>query len=234
MALAREIGAAVLWIGFTVAAFRAGKWAEKTFHGFPLANPVLVAVALLGALLLATGTSYEAYFRGAQPLHLLLGPATVALGVPLAQTMPLLRRSARAVILSILAGSVTGIVSAAGLAAALGGSRAVVLSLAPKSVTTPIAMGISANIGGVPALSAAFVLITGILGAVLLVPVMRLGGVADRRAQGLAAGTAAHGLGTARAVALDETAGAFAALAIGANGLVTALLAPLLIRLFVR
>ncbi|APR76001.1 LrgA-associated membrane protein LrgB [Minicystis rosea] len=232
MSALRSLGVSIVWIGLTLAAFAVGKRIEARFRGFPLANSVLVAVAILAALLRVTGTRYDTYFAGARPIHLLLGPATVALAVPLAEQLPRLRRSASAMATALLAGALTAMASAAGIASVLGASRMVVLSLLPKSATTPIAMGISARLGGVPTLSAAFALITGLIGAVLLVPLMRLAGVTDRRAQGLAAGTAAHGLGAARAAALDDTAGAFAALAIGANGIVTSLLAPLFLRLF--
>ncbi|MGI4947054.1 MAG: LrgB family protein, partial [Janthinobacterium lividum] len=132
-----------------------------------------------------------------------------------------------------LAGSVAAAVSAMLIAKLLGASRVVVLSLAPKSVTTPIAMGIAEQIGGQPSLTAVFVLLTGLVGIAASGPVMRLLGVADWRAYGLAAGTAAHGLATARVILLNETAGAFGGLAIGLNGVVTALVVPPLARLIV-
>jgi putative effector of murein hydrolase len=118
------------------------------------------------------------------------------------------------------------------IARALGAPHAVVISLGPKSVTTPIAMGIAEGLGGVPALTAVFVLITGIFGTVLCTAVFRLGGVRDWRAQGLAAGTAAHGMATARMLLLSQTAGAFGGLAIGLNGIVSSLTLPVLVKLF--
>lgn len=192
----------------------------------PLANPVLIAIVLLSLLLLATRTPYSAYFQGAQYVHFLLGPATVALAVPMHAAWHQIRRSAPAIIPAILAGSLTSAVSAMLIAQALGASRPVVLSLAPKSVTTPIAMGVAEQIGGNPSLAAVFVLLTGLLSIVAGPLLWRWLRVTDWRARGLAAGTAGHGLATARVLLLHETAGAFGGLAIGLNGVVTALLVP--------
>lgn len=192
----------------------------------PLVNPVLLTILALVLLLIATRTPYSAYFEGAQYIHFLLGPATVALAVPMHANLHHIRRSAHAILPAVLTGSVAAAGSAMLLARLLGGSRVVVLSLAPKSVTTPIAMGVAQQIGGNPSLAAVFVLLTGMIGIVLSAPVMRLLAVTDWRAHGLAAGTAAHGLATARVLLLNETAGAFGGLAIGLNGIVTAVIVP--------
>ncbi len=196
----------------------------------PLANPVLIAILLLSLLLLATRTPYSAYFQGAQYVHFLLGPATVALAVPMHAAWGQIRRSAPAIIPAILAGSLTSAVSVMLIAHALGASRPVVLSLAPKSVTTPIAMGVAEQIGGNPSLAAVFVLLTGLTGIVAGPPLWTALRITDWRARGLAAGTAGHGLATARVLLLHETAGAFGGLAIGLNGIVTALIVPPLAR----
>jgi len=135
-----------------------------------------------------------------------------------------------AVLVAVTAGSVTASVSAMLLAHALGAPRDVVISMAPKSVTTPIAMGISQDLGGIPSLTAIFVLLTGVFGGLVCVPLFRLLRIVDRRAQGLAGGTGAHGLATARLLLVSETAGAFGGLAIGLNGLITAILVPFLVR----
>ena len=196
----------------------------------PLANPVLIAIALLVGLLLATGTPYASYFQGAQYVHFLLGPATVALAVPMHAALGSIRRNAHAILPAILAGAVVAAGSAMLVGRWLGGSRQVVLSLAPKSVTTPIAMGIAEQIGGNPSLAAVFVLITGLVGIALGPPLLALVRVVDWRARGLAAGTAAHGLATARILLQNETAGAFGGLAIGLNGVITAVIVPPLAR----
>ncbi len=203
-------------------------------HGHALAHPVPIAIALLVVVLLATGTPYAAYFQGAQYIHFLLGPATVALAIPMHANLSRIRASAGAILPAILAGSVTAAVSAMLLARLFGAPRAVILSLAPKSVTTPIAMGIAEQIGGNPSLAAVFVLFTGVVAGLIGVPALRLIGVRDWRAIGLAAGTAGHGLATARVLVVSETAGAFGGLAIGLNGVITAMLVPLLATLLVR
>ncbi|MCF3946810.1 LrgB family protein [Acidiphilium sp. AL] len=193
-------------------------------------NPIMVSIAVLAVLLLITGTSYRAYFRGGQYVQFLLGPATVALAVPMYANFVTMRRNLLPILVALIAGSVTASVSAMVITHWLGAPRAVVISMAPKSVTTPIAMGISQDLGGIPSLTAIFVLLTGVFGGLVCLPFFRLLRIGDRRAQGLAGGTGAHGLATARLLLESETAGAFGALAIGLNGLITAILAPLLVR----
>jgi len=218
----------LLGLASTLLAWQFAVEVSRRLGDHALANPMLISIVLLAGLLLVTGTPYAAYFQGGQYVQFLLGPATVALAVPMYANLSQIRRTAPAIIPAILAGSLTAAVSAMLIARAMGASRAVVLSLAPKSVTTPIAMGIAEQIGGVPSLAAVFVLLTG-LTAILLGPgVMRGMRIVDWRAHGLGAGTAGHGLATARVLLLNETAGAFGGLAIGLNGLVTAVLVPLL------
>jgi predicted murein hydrolase (TIGR00659 family) len=219
------LGLAVTLVGWQVAVALSRMLGDR-----PLANPVLIAILLLSGLLLATRTPYSAYFQGAQYVHFLLGPATVALAVPMYAAWNQIRRSAPAIIPAILAGTLTSAVSVMLIAHALGGSRQVVLSLAPKSVTTPIAMAVAEQIGGNPSLAAVFVLLTGLVSIVVGPPLWRLLRITDWRARGLAAGTAGHGLATARVLLLHETAGAFGGLAIGLNGIVTALIVPPLAR----
>jgi predicted murein hydrolase (TIGR00659 family) len=220
----------LLGLTATLVAYQAASWLWRRTGMTPLLNPVLVAVAILVGILTATGTDYRTYFAGAQFVHFLLGPATVALAIPLYRQVRAVRRSAGAVAAALLAGSVTAAASAVGIAWALGGSRQILLSLAPKSVTTPIAMGISEAIGGEPSLTAVLVMLTGITGAVAGPWLLERLRVRDPRAQGLALGVASHGIGTARALHASEVAGAFAGLAMGLNGLATAVLVPLLLR----
>lgn len=215
----------------TLAAFQAGSWIYRRARMNPLLNPVLIAVVLLVGLLALTGTSYATYFAGAQFVHFLLGPATVALAVPLYRQFDRVRRSALAILASIVTGSLSAAASAVGIAWALGAGRDTLISLAPKSVTAPVAMGISEQLGGLPSLTAVLVILTGVLGAMLGPPLMNLLGIRDMAARGLAMGTASHGIGTARALQVSELAGAFSGLAMGLNALATALLLPLLIRL---
>lgn len=221
----------LLGLTATLIAYQAALWLSARARGHALANPMVIAILLLVALLLGTGTSYAVYFQGAQYIQFLLGPATVALAVPMHANRHQIRRSWHAILPAILVGSVTAAASSMLIAHWLGAPRIVVLSMAPKSVTTPIAMGIAEQIGGQPSLAAAFVLLTGIIAGLIALPIARALGIRDWRAIGLGAGTAGHGLATARMLLLSETAGAFGGLAIGLNGLITALLAPVLARL---
>ncbi len=218
----------LLGLTVTLLAYQAGVWIQTKAGGSPLLNPVLLAVIALVALLAATGTDYRTYFEGAQFVHFLLGPATVALAVPLYRQIAVLKRAWAAIAAAVVAGSLTAVVSAVAAAWALGASFDTLVSLAPKSVTTPIAMGITEKLGGLPSLTAVLVILTGILGAMLGSFVLNAVGVRDWRARGLAIGVAAHGIGTARALQVNETAGAFSGLAMGLNGLATAVLLPLL------
>jgi predicted murein hydrolase (TIGR00659 family) len=187
-------------------------------------------LVVVGALAL-TGTDYDTYFEGAQFVHFLLGPATVALAVPLYRQIARLRRSALAVTAGIVTGSLAASASAVAIAWSLGAGRDALIALAPKSVTAPVAMGIAEQLGGLPSLTAVLVILTGILGAMLGPVVLTLVGVRDWAARGLAMGTAGHGIATARAIQVNEVAGAFSGLAMGLNALATAVLLPLLARL---
>jgi predicted murein hydrolase (TIGR00659 family) len=219
----------LLGLTLTLVAYQGAFWIYRRSGNHPLANPVLIAVALLVAFLLISGTSYQAYFAGAQFVHFLLGPATVALAIPLYTQFRRVRAMLWPVLAGLLAGSLTAIVSAMAVARLFGASPATELSLAPKSVTTPIAMGIAERIGGIPSLTAVLVIITGVLGAVGARYVFDAIKLRDQAISGFALGVASHGIGTARAFQVSEQAGAFAALAMGLNGALTALLLPLLL-----
>ncbi|MDV7269523.1 LrgB family protein [Thioclava sp. A2] len=212
----------------TLLAFQAANWLFEKGGRKPWLNPVLGAVLVVVAVLTLTGTDYATYFQGAQFVHFLLGPATVSLAVPLYRQWHRVRRSAVAIIASLLGGSLAAILSAVGVAWVTGGAPEILASIAPKSVTAPVAMAISEQLGGLPSLTAVLVIVTGILGAMFGPMVLNLAGVTDWSARGLAIGTASHGIGTARALQVNETAGAFAGLAMGLNALATALLLPLL------
>ncbi len=220
----------LLHLTLTLLAYLGGRWLHRRSGGLAVLNPVLLAVLGLVTLLWATDTSYTQYFAGAQFVHFLLGPATVALAIPLYRQVCVVRRSLPGLLAAITLGSLTASISAVLLGRLAGASDTLLLSLAPKSVTTPIAMGITERLGGLPSLTAVLVILTGILGAMIGPGLLRLVGISDSRAQGIALGTASHGIGTARAVQIDETASAFAGLAMGLNALATALLLPLLWR----
>jgi predicted murein hydrolase (TIGR00659 family) len=190
-------------------------------------------VVLIAALRLL-GIGYEAYGRGGRVLTFLLGPAVVALGLPLYRQMEEIGRRGRAVLVSLAAGSVVGVVSAVGTAALLGASDVVIRSLAPRAVTTPIAIGIAERVGGLPPLSASVVILSGVFGAVIGPPLLRRMGVRSRTAFGLALGAAAHGVGTARAAEEGDVEAASSGLAIGLMGVGTAVVAPLVLALMLR
>ncbi|HEY0201159.1 MAG TPA: LrgB family protein [Burkholderiaceae bacterium] len=204
-------------------------------HFAPWANPVLWSMALIVLLLWAARVPYASYFAGAQFIHFLLGPAVVALAWPMWQRRAALRAGWARLLLAALAGGVAACASAVGLAWALGLPHDIVLSLAPKSVTTPVAMGVADALGGIPALAAVFAIVTGLVGALsgkylfalLRIPATPAGWVA----RGFALGTAAHGIGAARALQVHEEAGAYAGVALGLQVVLAAVLIPLAFRL---
>ncbi|PSC02431.1 hypothetical protein SLNSH_24125 [Alsobacter soli] len=222
----------LLWLTVTLAAYAVADRLSAAAGRHPLANPVLISVAALVALLAATGTPYNVYFDGAQFVHFLLGPATVALAVPLYENRRIVLKAVVPVLGALLAGGLTAVVSAVGIAAALGAPPAVLASLAPKSVTAGIAMGIAREIGGDPSLTATLVIATGIIGAMTVAPLMNALGLKDWRARGFAVGLASHGIGTARAFQVNPIAGTFAGVAMGLNGLLTAFIVPVVMSLF--
>ena len=222
----------LLWLTATIAAYVGADQIQRRLGRHPLANPVLIAVAVLVLVLQLTKTPYATYFNGAQFVHFMLGPATVALAVPLAAKAREVRRLVAPMLAAVITGAATAIATATATAWLFGASRTTLLSLAPKSVTTPIAMAIAEQIGGVPGLTAVLVILTGITGAITVTPLMNALGLRDYAARGFAAGVASHGIGTARAFQVSELAGTFAGLGLALNGLVTAILAPSMVHLW--
>ena len=227
-------GTPLLGLTLTLVAYQAGYAIYARFGFRPLLNPVLLAVMMIVAVLALTGTAYRTYFDGAQFVHFLLGPAVVALAVPLAREWDNVKRLARPIAGALTAGSLAALGSAIGIAWALGASPATLLSLAPKSVTAPIAMGIAEKIGGLPALAAVFAVTTGIVGAALGKYVLDACRVRDWRARGFALGLAAHGIGTARAFQVNAEAGTYASLAFALHGFIAAVLFPVGYALLIR
>lgn len=215
-----------LWLVVTIAVYLASR-ALYLRTRWAILNPALVSIAAVIALLLATRTPYAQYERGGRVIAFWLGPAVVALGVPLALQLERVRRNALGIATGLVAGAIVGIAVAAGVAALLGASSVVVRSLAPRAATTPIAVAISARLGGIPALSAVVSIVSGALGGFIGVGVLRAVGVRSRLATGLALGAAAHGLGTARAAGEGDVEGAASGMAMGVVGVLTALIAPL-------
>jgi len=194
----------------------------------PLANPVLISIVILVTLLEASHVAYVTYFQGAQLIHFLLAPATVALALPLYRQWPRLRVAAFPLIGGLVAGSLTAIISAVVTAHMLGASYETVASLAPKSATAPIAMTIASEIGGLPSLTAVLAISAGIFGAVFATTILTFLRITEPEVRGFALGVASHGIGTARAFQVSEQMGAFAGLGMSINGVFTAIVVPLL------
>lgn len=216
----------LLWLTATltcyVLAYRIYRWVDAN----PMMNPVALAVAMLIALLYLTDTPYADYFDGAQFVHFLLGPATVSLAVPLYQQRDRLKTLWLPIGLAVVAGLLAASLSAVAVAMLMGAEQGAVLSLAPKSVTAPVAMGIAEKIGGHPSLTAVLVVMTGILGAVLGGGVFRRLGIEDDSIKGVAMGVTSHGIGTARAFQISREMGAFSGLAMALSAFGTAVLLP--------
>lgn len=203
----------------------------QAYTGWVALNPILLAILFLIGFLKLTGISYETYEKSASIIDFWLKPAIVALGVPLYLQLKSIRRQLMPVLISQLAGCLVGIVSVVLTAKWLGASNAVIISLAPKSVTTPIAMEVSESLQGIPSLTAAIVVIVGLFGAILGFKILQVGRVKSPIAQSISMGTASHAVGTSRAMEYGRTYGAYASLGLILNGLLTAIFTPILLSL---
>ena len=221
----------ITWLLATLIVYQGARLLYRWSGLHPFANPVLTSVTVIIGLLLITDTRYETYFDQVKVLHLLLGPATVALAIPLYGQVQRLRRMLIPLTLAVIVGSATSIVSAVGIGWLFGASPELLLALAPKSTTMPVAIGIAQQTGGLASLTALTVTLTGISGAIMAGGVLGLVRIRDAAVRGFVFGTAAHAIGTAQAFREGEAAGAFAALAMGLTGVATALLLPVLVLL---
>jgi predicted murein hydrolase (TIGR00659 family) len=221
----------LFWLTLTIGAYLVGDFCYRRTRLFPLFNPVALGIIIVSVVLLAFGVQYERYFDGAKFIHFLLGPATVSLAIPIFRKWELIMANARAILTTVLLGSMFAILTTYALASAFSLERDIVLSLLPRSVTAPIAMGVSEIIGGIPSLTAIITIVTGIIGAAFGTFTLDLLRVREMSARGFAIGLASHGIGTARAMSRNETAGVFAAVAMGLSGIVTALVVPVVVYL---
>jgi predicted murein hydrolase (TIGR00659 family) len=221
----------VFGVTITLGAYEIGSWIQRHCGGSPLANPVLISITLIVAGLELAGISYDTYLRGGGLVRFLLGPATVALALPIYLNADRIRGAALGIFAGVTVGATVACASAVGIAWLMGAPDDLLRSIAPKSVTTPIAIGISEQINGHPSLTSVLVITSGIIGAMLSGRLYDWIGVRDWEVRGLATGIAAHGIGTAQMLSVNETAGAFAGLAIGLTGLFTATLLPIVIHL---
>ena len=216
----------LLWLTLTLGAWIGADAMARRAHAHPLVNPVVISIVAIGTVLALTGTNYATYFEGAQFVHFLLGPATVAIAVPLTKNMVLVRRYFWPLVAALLVGSVTAIVSVLFLAELVGLPANVTASIAPKSVTAAVAMGIAEKTGGTPSLTAVLVVLTGVFGSIVVTPMMNALRIRNYAARGFAVGLASHGIGTARAFSVDPVAGTFAGIAMGLNAVLTSFLVP--------
>ena len=217
-------------LALTFGAFVLSKWLQRK-TGWVLLNPILLAIALLIVVLQFTGVSYDTYSEAGSLVEFWLKPAVVALGVPLYLQSKMIRKQLVPILVSQLAGCIVGLVSVTLIAKLLGATPEVVMSLAPKSVTTPIAMEVSAAVGGIPSLTAAVVIVVGLFGAICGFKVLQVGRVGSPIAQGLSIGTASHAVGTSKAMEVSGKYGAYASLGLTLNGILTALLSPTILHL---
>ncbi len=225
-------GSPLLALTLTLAAYHAGVMTYTRAGRHPLANPTLIAVILVAVTITLIDMPYAKYFEGAQFVHFLLGTATVSLAVPIYKGLAAMRGRILPLLAALLAGGVTSIASAVGIARVLGADAAITGGFLAKSVTAPIAMGIAERIGVSPTLTAVFAVSTGILGAVLATSVLNFVHSREWWQRGFAIGVAAHGLGTSRAFSVNPEAGAYASLAMGLHGVLGAVLIPLGARAF--
>jgi predicted murein hydrolase (TIGR00659 family) len=224
-------GSPLFLLFLTLAAYRLGREVRDRTGGHALAQPVLVAIVVIGIVLAVVDIDYDTYRNGTQIIAFLLGPATVALAVPLHRQAARLRGFLAPLLVGVTLGAVASISTGYLLVRWLGGSEVLAETMAPKAATTPVSIAISGTIGGIPALTAVFAIVIGIVGAIAGPAVLTLLRIRDERARGLALGAVSHGIGTSRALRESESEGAFAGLSMGLTALVTSLLVPVLLTL---
>ena len=219
----------LLWLFVTLSAYLVAEQIYRAAHNFALLNPVLISAVLIAGVLWLSRTSYADYFAGAQFIHVMLGPAIIALAVPVARYKDALWRARYPVLAAVICGGLAAALSAVILAKTFGLSDVLVASLAPKSVTAPIAMGIAEQLGGLTAIAAVLAVVTGITGAVMVTPLFTRLGFSDWRAQGFAVGVTCHGIGTAHAFQVHAIAGTFATIGMALNGLFSSVVLPVVV-----
>lgn len=221
----------LLWLTLTLLVWIVATTISVRLKRHPLANPVLISIVLLSCTLWMFNVPYERFFAGAQFIHFLLGPATVAIAIPLFRQWQKVRQALVPMGAALVVGSFSAVLSIIVMGKWAGLSQDVLISFLPKSATAGVAMSISASLGGNPSLTAVLVILTGIVGAVVVTPFMNAMRIKDYEARGFAVGLTSHGIGTARAFDVDETAGLFAGMAMALNAIATSVVVPLLARL---
>jgi len=224
-------GSPLFALFITLAAYQIGLWIYHHFQNNPLANPVAIAILLVCCVIQAIDMPYSSYFEGAQFIHFLLGSATVSLAIPIYRGLHSLKGRSFPLLASLVTGGLVSIISGVGIAKLLGAGSDIAGAMYPKSVTAPIAMGIAERIGVSPTLTAIFAVATGILGAILAPFVLNTLGMKAWWQRGFAIGIGAHGIGTSRAFSIHPEAGTYASLAMGMNGVISAIAIPILYHL---
>jgi predicted murein hydrolase (TIGR00659 family) len=222
----------LFWLTVTIGAFLTGDYLYKKSKINPLVNPVAISILIVSGILIIFDIDYERYFNGAQFIHFLLGPATVALAIPIYNQIKLIQKEAISITITLVTGSLFAVFITYYLAKSFGLDEKLILSMLPRSVTAPIAMGISELINGLPSLTAIITIATGIIGASLSTFVLDFMKVKDMTARGFAIGLTSHGIGTARAMSRNKTAGIFSALALALSGVAVSIIIPLVIKIF--
>ena len=221
----------LFWLTLTIGSYLIADFIYRKSNLFPLLNPVALSVLLVSLILISFNIQYERYFDGAKFIHFLLGPATVALAIPIYRKWDLIVSNSKAILISLILGSFFAIFITYVLSLQFKLQEELIFSLLPRSVTAPIAMGISEIIGGIPSLTAIITLITGVVGASLGVFIFDLMKLKKMEARGFSLGLASHGIGTARAMSRDKNAGVFAAVGMGLSGLITSIIVPLFLKI---
>ena len=213
----------------TLGSFLAAQWLQKKLGGHSLLNPVVIAIALVVIYISALDIPYAEYLENANLIHGLLGPATVALAIPLYNQLSLIKKSALGIVAAVLVASLVAAGVAYYMAVLMGATEDIQLSIIPKSATTAIAIGIAEKVGAQPSLAVFFVFTTGIIGSVIATMLFKLFRITDERAIGLSLGATCHGLGVARAFQYSEKAGVFSALGMSLMGIISGILLPILV-----
>jgi putative effector of murein hydrolase len=220
------------WLIATLAAFKLGIIIYEKCNKHTLLQPIIIAYVILLSLIIYTDTSFEEYFKSVEIIHFFLGPATVALALPLYKNLKYIKSLFMPIVLTLFIAGIFSIVIAVSLLWIFGADLPTMLSMTTKSITAPIAIITSQQIGGIPSLAVGFVLITGIIGALFGTIVFKLIGIKHDTSKGFALGLVSHGIGTARAIEISEKAAAFSALAMGLSGIFTAIFLPMIITFF--
>jgi putative effector of murein hydrolase len=219
----------LIWLILTLLSYKIGIIIYEKFNKHTLLQPVIISYVIILSLVLFTNTSFEKYFESVEIIHFFLGPATVALALPLYNNLKYIWQLFIPILLTLIVAGVFSVLIAVLLLWVLGASTVTILSMTTKSITAPIAIITSEQIGAIPSLAIGFVLITGIIGALLGSIVFKIVKVKYDTSKGFALGLVSHGIGTARAIEISEKAAAFAALAMGLSGILTAVFLPLII-----